>query len=74
MNYISSILEANPGLYVDEIQQHLFEARDVSIGTICQALQRLEVSNKKVAREALERDEVIHATWIAEYGDMPMEP
>ena len=28
MNYISSILEANPTLYVDEIQQRLFEARD----------------------------------------------
>src|SRR5258705_9096036 len=36
MNYIYSILEANPSLYIDEIQQKLFEVRDVdvSIATI----------------------------------------
>lgn len=75
MNYIYSILEANPGLYVDEIQQWLFEARDVdiSIATISRALQRLAISHKKVAREALERDEVVHTTWLAEYGDIPVE-
>lgn len=75
MNYIYSILEANPGLYLDEIQQRLFQAREVevSIATICRALQRLAVSNKKVAREALERDEIVRATWLAEYGDIPME-
>jgi hypothetical protein len=75
MNYIYSILEANPGLYVDEIQQRLFEARDVdiSIATISRALRRLAVLHKKVAREALERDEVVHATWLAEYGDIPVE-
>ena len=75
INYIYSILEANPGLYVDEIQQRLFEARniDVSIATISRALRRLAMSNKKVAREALERDEVLRATWLAEYGDIPPE-
>ena len=56
MNYIYSILETHPGLYVDEIQQKLFEARDVdvSIATISRAIKRLAVSNK-VAKEALER-------------------
>lgn len=75
LNYIHSILEANPGLYIDEIQQRLSEARDVevSIATICRALQRLAVTNKKVAKEALERDEVVRAAWLAEYGDIPME-
>lgn len=75
LNYISSILEANPTLYLDEIQQRLFEARDcdVSIAAICRAVGRLELTHKKVAREALERDELVRATWIAEYGDVPME-
>lgn len=72
MNYVYSILEANPSLYVDEIQQSLFQARnvDVSIATICRALKRLAVSHKKVAREALERDEMVRAAWLADYGDL----
>jgi transposase len=75
MNYIYSILEANPGLYVDEIQQQLFQVRnvDVSIATISRALWRLAVSHKKVAKEALERDEILRATWLAEYGDIRPE-
>ena len=74
MSYIYSILEANPGLYVDEIQQKLFESRDVdvSIATISHAIKRLAVSNK-VAKEALERDELVRATWLAAYGDLQLE-
>jgi hypothetical protein len=61
MNYIYSIPEANPGLYVDEIQQKLFEAQDVnvSIATISHAIKQLAVSHKKVAKVALERDELV---------------
>ena len=68
MSYIYSMVEANPGLYVDEIQQKLFEARDVnvSIATISHAIKRLAVSNKKVAKEALERDEFVQVTWLAD--------
>jgi transposase len=45
MHYIHSILEANPTLYVDQIQQQLFDVRDVevSIATIFCALQRLAI-------------------------------
>ena len=69
MGYIHSILEANPGLYIDEIQERLFDARDVdvSIATICRALKSLAISHKKDTKEALERDEMVWATWIAEY-------
>ena len=61
MNYIYSILKANPGLYVDEIQQKLFEAWDVNvlIATISHAIKQLAVSNKKVVKEALEKDESV---------------
>jgi hypothetical protein len=60
-NYIYSILEANPGLYVDEIQQKLFEAQnvDVLIVTISRVIKQLAVLNKKVVKEALERDELV---------------
>ena len=75
MNYIYSILQANPGLYVDEIQQKLFEARDgnVFIATISRAIKQLAVSNKKVAKEALERDKLVRVTWLAVYGDLQPE-
>ena len=74
MNYILSILEANPTLYIGEIQQRLLEAQDcnVSIATICCAVRRLVLTHKKVAWEALERDESVWATWVAEYRDVPM--
>ena len=74
MNYISSILEANPTLYIDEIQQRLLKAQDcnVSIATICCAVRRLVLTHKKVAWEVLERDELVWATWVAEYRDVPM--
>jgi len=75
MHYIHSILEANPTLYVDEIQQQLFEVQDVevSIATIFCALQRLAITHKHIAKEASERDELVRATWQAEYGDIPRE-
>ena len=75
MQYIYSILEANPTLYVDKIQQHLFETRDVevSIAMVSRALRKLAITHKHVVMEALERDELVHAAWQAEYGDIPMD-
>src|ERR1700689_3537582 len=75
MQYIYSILEANPTLYVDKIQQRLFETRDVevSIATVSRALRRLAITHKHVAKEALERDELVCAAWQAEYGGIPMD-
>jgi hypothetical protein len=46
---------------------------DVSIATISQALRRWEMSNKSVASAALERNELLRATWQAEHGDIPAE-
>jgi transposase len=53
MHYIHSILEANPTLYADEIQQQLFEVWDVevSIATIFRALWRLAIAHKHVAKD-----------------------
>ena len=75
MTYISSILDANPTLYVDEIQEQLLHARDVevSIATISHAMRRLAMSHKWIAKEAAERDELVCATWQVEYGDILME-
>ncbi|KIJ61115.1 hypothetical protein HYDPIDRAFT_64910, partial [Hydnomerulius pinastri MD-312] len=73
ITYLSSLLDANPSLYLDELQERLLEARqvDVSIATICRALRSLALTRKHVATSAAQRDELLHAIWQAEYGDIP---
>ena len=75
MNYLSSLIDANPVIYLDEIQDSLAQTRnvDVSISTISHALQSLAVTNKQVSTTALERNELLRAVWQAEHGDIPME-
>jgi transposase len=75
MNYISSILPANPCLYLDEIQERLSADRriDVSLSTISRAIRSLALSHKHVSKAAVERNELLRATWQAEYGDIPAE-
>jgi hypothetical protein len=46
--YIEAILDANPSLYLDEIQDTLMSVRsvNVSIPTIARALQHLDLTRK----------------------------
>lgn len=62
-------------LHLEEIHQKLFEGRgvDVCIPTISRALRDLLITNKKVSYHALQRNELLRATWIGEYGDIPKE-
>jgi transposase len=74
MNYISSLLEANLVLYLDEIQDNLCALDiDVSLATISRALRRLALTHKHIAAAAVEHNELLHATWIAAHGDIPKE-
>jgi transposase len=61
INYIASILDANPTLYLDEIQDQLSEYRgiDVSIATLCRTLHRIALSKKKISMKAMERNELL---------------
>lgn len=74
-SFLHSLLQANPTLYLDELQDRLLEARgvDVHISTIFRALRRVALSHKSTATAALERNEELRATWLAAYGDIPME-
>ncbi|KAF7980969.1 hypothetical protein HWV62_35764 [Athelia sp. TMB] len=72
--YIEAILEANPGLYLDEIQAKLQSVReiDVSVATISRTLTRLELTRKTTTRAAAQRDEELREVWevnMAEYTD-----
>ncbi|KIJ06262.1 hypothetical protein PAXINDRAFT_57914, partial [Paxillus involutus ATCC 200175] len=75
ITYITSILDAHPSLYLNEIQERLFTARnvDVSIATLSHTLHRIQLSHKRVSKSALEQNEELRAVWQAEYGDIPKE-
>ncbi|KIK79254.1 hypothetical protein PAXRUDRAFT_93038, partial [Paxillus rubicundulus Ve08.2h10] len=75
ITFISSILDANPTLYLDEIQNQLLETQDVevSLATLSRVVCWLQLSHKQLSKTASERNELLHATWQAEYGDIPME-
>ncbi|KAF9071913.1 hypothetical protein BDP27DRAFT_1198563, partial [Rhodocollybia butyracea] len=75
VNYISSLIQANPTLYLDEIQHELEAALDteVSLSTIYRTLVRIAISSKKISKEAVERDELLLATWMAVNGTTPLE-
>lgn len=75
LTYLQSVLVANPSLYLDELQEKLLLARncDISIATISRALRGLALSHKKIAKKAAERNELLRATWQAQYGDIPAE-
>ena len=65
LNYMSSLLDSNPALYLDEIQEKLLEVHDIEvhISTISRSLRRLAISHKDIAKAALERNEHLRATW-----------
>jgi hypothetical protein len=73
VNYLTSLLEANPTLCLDELQDKLLTGRNisVSIATLSRTLRNANLSRKRVSKEAAERNELLRAIWIAEYGDIP---
>jgi len=73
--FVSSLLDANPSLFLDELQECLIESQDVeiSIATLSRTLRRLALTHKHASKAASERDELLRATWLAEYGHFPKE-
>ena len=73
--YIQGLIDARPKIYLDELQEELevYRGVSISIATISRTLHRLALSCKKVSPAALERNELLRATWIAAYGDIPRE-
>jgi len=72
--FLKAILEANPGLYLDEMQEKLATVRDVhaSIATISRTLEHIQLPKKTVTKAAMEQDNDVHMAWetmMAEYQD-----
>jgi hypothetical protein len=55
LNYLEAILCAEPGLFLDELQDKLRTVRDieVSIATLSRTLSRLAITHKSVKRAIL---------------------
>ncbi|PPR05263.1 hypothetical protein CVT26_012410 [Gymnopilus dilepis] len=72
--FLESLLDANPSMYLDEMQQKLHDicGTDVSIATISRALRRANLTHKTVTKAAAERDEELRAIWegvMVQYTD-----
>ena len=65
LNYLEVILLAEPGLFLDELQEKLHTVRDiaVSISTLSCTLSHLAIPHKSIAKEAAEQNEDLCATW-----------
>jgi transposase len=75
IRYILALLQANPALFLDELQLRLYTDRYlwVSIATISRSLARHGYSHKKLAKQAAERNAFLRACWLVKYGDIPAE-
>ncbi|KAF6743974.1 hypothetical protein DFP72DRAFT_769852, partial [Ephemerocybe angulata] len=75
VTYLTSLLQANPALYLDELQSKLEEARgfEVSIATIYRTLKRSNLTRKQISSAAAERNDLLRATWKAAHGDISMD-
>ena len=64
MNYIATLIDACPKIYLDEIQEQLLTAQGVlvSVSTLSCTLHHMALTNKQVANAALERNELLCAT------------
>jgi len=71
VQYIFSILDANPVLYLDEIQQRLNAARqkDLTIATISRLLSQYSLTRKHIQKAASERNEELRTLWEAEMAE-----
>jgi len=72
--YMEAVIDADPSIYLDEMQSKLREIRDVevSIASLSRAMTRLNLSRKTVTKAAAERNEEVRAIWegmMAQYTD-----
>ncbi|KAF9034957.1 hypothetical protein BDP27DRAFT_1176385, partial [Rhodocollybia butyracea] len=74
--YISSLIDHRPTIYLDEIQDALLSARwiHVSIPTLFRALQRLGLTRKVVDARAFERDEAMRHHYLLEIARIAPRP
>jgi transposase len=74
ISYLHALLEANPALYLDELQTRMLSVRNInlSIATFSRILAQYELTRKQLHKVAEERDEELRSIWeadMAQYQD-----
>jgi hypothetical protein len=72
--YLHALLEANPALYLNELQTHLLSVRNINLlmATISQILTQYKLTLKQLHKVAAEQDEELWGIWkadMAQYQD-----
>lgn len=70
MEFLANTVKSTPSIFLDELQEKLLAERsiEVSLATISRSLARLALSEKSLAKEAAERDDMLRAIWQFEIG------
>lgn len=71
-DYIRTLVEARPSIYLDEIQEELLTERGAgaSLATISRTLTRMQCSKKSLSRRAAERNEELRTLWELEVAEL----
>ena len=71
-DYIRTLIEATPSIYLDEIQDKLFFEHGVyvSLAMISRTLARMQISKKSLSRRAAERNERLRTLWEMEIAEL----
>lgn len=70
INYLRSVLMANPTLYVDELRDRLdiYRGVTVSLSTVSRTLARMDLTHKHIEAQAAERNEELRTVWQVDIG------
>jgi transposase len=74
MEFLDELLEREPCLFLNELQGKLYDGRhkQVSMATLCRSIKKLDISRKRVTKQAAERNDYLRAIWegeMAQYDD-----
>jgi transposase len=73
--FLFSSLYAQPSLFLDEIHDRLLDHRNVTVSlpTISRTLRAARWTNKRLAKSAAERNQLLRCIWKTKHGDLPRD-
>ncbi|KAF5317766.1 hypothetical protein D9619_012502 [Psilocybe cf. subviscida] len=76
INFVKSVLEQDPTLYLDELQDQLLARRGVSVSipTLLRAIRRIHFSRKSLSIRALERNDLNRSIYMNTFASLVSDP
>jgi transposase len=76
IKFVSSLINQRHTIYLDEIQDELYQHRGVCIlvPMLCRTLRRLDLTRKVVAAHALEQDDLLRSAFMNRIADEVPDP